>query len=86
MSPIKSLRVQRRNVLVKLALDLDNISDNASIEHQVNDHGTPQLCDGLLSGPFGGVTHTTVPVPDCLEAEVMLQTVSQGAELPGHGN
>ena len=86
MSPIKSLHVWRRNVLVKLDLDLDTIADSAGIEHQVNVHGTPQLCDGLLSGPFGGVPHTTVPVRDCLGAEVMLQTVSQGAELPGHGN
>ena len=62
MSPIQSLFVQRRNVLVKSDLDVDTIADNASIALQVNDHCTPQLCDGLLSGPFGGVTHTTVPV------------------------
>ena len=42
--------------------DLDNVGDSAGIELHVIDHRTPQLCYGLLSEPFSGVTHTTVPV------------------------
>ena len=61
-SPIKCLRFGRRNVLVKSDLDLDTIGDSAGIALQVNDHHTPQLCDGLLSDLFGGVILTTIPV------------------------
>ena len=61
-SPIKCLRIRRRNVLVMSDPDLDTIGDSAGIALQVNDHRTPKLFNGLLSDPFGGVTHTTVPV------------------------
>ena len=61
-SNIKCVRVWRRNVLVKSHRDLDNVGDSAGIELHVIDHRTPQLCYGLLSEPFIGVTHTTVPV------------------------
>ena len=51
-----------------------------------------ELCDGLLSGPCGAVwslwwshTHHS-SCPRLPRAEVLLQTVSQGAGLLGHGD
>ena len=46
-----------------------------------------ELCDGLLSGPCGGVTHTTVPVRDYLGLKYCFRQWARELDcrVMGHG-